>query len=108
MIVPFEALRDVISIEDAAGESAYGETFAQSRDMWASVQDIERLITNDQGTEVSIDALIIIRPEAGPVPIGSRLTFGADMYRVVKAFAIPDSHSPSHYELMARLWGVVK
>ena len=106
MIVPFEALRNVITIEDAAGEGALGETFAASREVWASVQYIERLVTNEMGVQLTADTLVIIRPEAGPVAIGSKVTIGSEQYRVTKGFPIPDTHSPSHYELTVRLWGV--
>lgn len=105
MIVPFSVLREAITIENAAGEGALSPTFDDPRDVWASIQDIERLVVDEMGQQITIDTMTIIRPEAGPVPGGSRITTERGIFRVVKCFPIPDSHRPSHYELMLRSWG---
>ncbi len=105
MIVPFSILRDIITIEDAAGEGALGPTLATPRTAWASIQTIERLVVDEMGQQVTIDTMTIIRPEAGPVKAGSKVTFeNGETYRVVKQFPIPDYRRPSHYELMLRSW----
>jgi hypothetical protein len=109
VIIPFSALRDVITIEDAAGDGALGPTFSSPRNVSASIQDIERLVLDEMGQQTTIDIMTIIRPEAGPVKPGSKVSLpNGDTYRVVKAFPMPDYRRPSHFELMLRSWGVVE
>lgn len=105
--VPTSLLRQTISVENLLGSGAYGDTFAAVRTMRASVQHTENFVEGERGQQRVIDTVVIIRPEDGPVPVGSRVTSGTDTFRVVKTFPIPDAHSPSHYELMVSRWEVI-
>lgn len=106
MRVPSEALRQRITIEKYAGEGALGSTFGAPVSARASVQPTQALVVDYKNDAVSVDTVVIVRPEVGPVDPGSRVTIDGKMFRVVKAFAIPDGHHPSHYELMVHSWAV--
>ena len=104
MRIPHEALRETITVEDYEGSGAYGATFAAPRSVRASVQNTDRLLVDTHGRQVLSNILILIRPEAGPVPVESKLTWGAETLRVVRVFPVPDSVRPSHWELTAGPW----
>lgn len=82
-----------------------GGGFGDAREVRASVQQTSSFSVEWKDEEVIINTLIIIRPEAGPVAAGSRVVIGAEEFRVVKSFAIPDGFHPSHYELAVMSWG---
>jgi hypothetical protein len=111
--IPYTALRQELVLEKAEGQGAYGATFADPVLLRASVQHTQQLVTDWKNETITINTLVIVRPEAGPVPPGSKVTIADaavvqgedDVYRVVKSFPIPDGHSPSHWELMCALWG---
>lgn len=105
MRVPHEALRQRVTVENKAGEGAYGATFEAPRVVRASIQHTQALVSDWKNDQVTIDTVMIIRPEDGPVPIGSKVTQGTTSFVVVKGFAIPDDFRPSHYELMLAAWG---
>ena len=47
---------------------------------------------------------VVIRPEAGPVPVESRVTFAGNKYRVVEAYPVPDARRPTQWELTLAKW----
>ena len=104
MRVPHALLRDTIAIEDYGGSGGMGPTFSASRNVRASVQATDRLVTDAQGRVVSTVSRVVIRPEAGPVPPESRVTFAGRKYRVVEAYPVPDARRPSQWELTLAAW----
>ncbi len=104
MRIPNEALRETIQIEDYDGAGAYGVVLAPARTIRASVQQTDRLVVDTNGRQMLASALIMIRPEAGPVSIESKITWGDEVLRVVRAFPIPDTFRPSHWEITAVPW----
>lgn len=104
MRVPHEALRQTISIEDAMGSGAYGSILGEPRAVPASVQHTMGLVTDEMGVQAIDRTMVIVRPEAGPILVGSRVTNNGETYRVVKAFPLPDDRSPSHWEVIMELW----
>lgn len=104
MRVPNHALRESISVQDAAGNGARGPVHGAARTIRAAVQPTSKLITNSRGVEVVADFLAIIRPEAGPVPVESRVTWAGAVYRVETAVPMPDTRRPSHWELYLVRW----
>ncbi len=105
MRIPNEALRQRITIAQPGGSGAYGPVFGASRDVKASIQQITSLTVDWKDEEVVVSTMAIVRPEDGPVPIGSKVTGDGQEFVVVKCFPIPDGFRPSHYELMLRSWG---
>lgn len=104
MRVPHEALRETIVIEDYRGAGAYGVALEDPRSVPANVQRTERLEVTTHGRQVLASTLIIIRPEAGPVPIESKVTWNDEQFRVIRAFPVPDTRRPSHWELTVAPW----
>jgi hypothetical protein len=104
MRVPHEALRESIVVEDYRGAGAYGVAFEDPRILRANVQRTERLEVTTHGRQLLATTLVIIRPEAGPVPVESKVTWNGDEFRVVRAFAVPDTRRPSHWELSIAPW----
>lgn len=107
MRVPHEALRETIVIEDYRGAGAYGVALEDPRTVPANVQRTERIELTTHGRQVVGTTLIIIRPEAGPVAIESKVTWNGDQFRVIRAFAVPDTRRPSHWELTVSPWETV-
>lgn len=105
MRVPRELLRDTVTIEDFGGSGARGPVYDAPRSVRGSVQPTSRLATSQNaatgsfGVTVVIDALVVIRPEDGPVRPESRVTARGVGYRVVQSYPMPDERRPSHYEL---------
>lgn len=99
MRAPHVILRETITIQDFAGSGARGPIYAASRSARASVQPTSKLASDAHGNQVAVDALAIVRPEAGPIPIESIVTWLGQRYRVAQAFPMPDSRRPSHWEL---------
>lgn len=95
-----------MTIEDLTGEGAYGPAFAAPREVRCSAQQTASTITEWKGEQIVVNWMVIIRPEDGPVPVGSKVTIDGDTYRIVKAFPMPDGFRPTHWELMAYSWGV--
>lgn len=104
MRVPHEMLRETVVVEDYRGAGAYGVAFEDPRDVRANVQRTERLEVTTHGRQLLATTLMIIRPEAGPVPIESKITWNGDQFRVIRAFAVPDTRRPSHWELTVAPW----
>jgi len=103
--VPYEALRQRVTIRDLTGHGSYGPVFARRRTVRASVQQTQALVTDWKNDQIVITDLVIVRPEDGPVPAESLVIDGERNFRVVKCFPIPDDFHPSHYELMVKSWG---
>lgn len=107
MRIPYAALRQRMTVEDYQGEGAYGASFGDPReDLHASIQQTQAIVVNWKDEQITVDTMVLIRPEDGPVAAGSRVTINGKTYQVVKAFPIPDEFRPSHYELMVNLWSV--
>lgn len=99
MRVPRSLLRDTAEIEDYIGSGARGPQYQVLRVVRCSVQATNKFMASDDGRNVFITVAMIIRPEDGPVPVESKVTFAGSEYRVVKTFAYPDARRPSHYEV---------
>jgi len=99
MRVPSELLRFNVTVEDFAGTGALGPVYGESRVVRASVQSTLQMVQNAAGQTVTIDTLLIVRPEAGPIRPESRVTARSTLYRVVRCYAMPDERRPSHYEV---------
>lgn len=106
MRVPRQLLREQIVVEDYAGAGARGPVYAAARTVRASVQQTSRLMIDERGRQLTIDALVIVRPEDGPVRPESRIAWAGSTFRVERAYPMPDSRRPSHWELaLTRLAG---
>ena len=99
MRIPHQLLRETVSIEDFAGSGARGPVYSPARSVRGLVQQTSRLMNDLHGNQVPIDALLLVRPEDGPVPVESKVTWLTTIYRVGQALPMPDSRRPSHYEL---------
>jgi len=106
MRIPHTALRSTVSIENYSGDGSLGPSFAAARDVRVSFQWTDMYRMEWKNEMSTIRAWVLMRPEDGPVPIGSRVTYGTEKFRVVQSLIIPDEHSPSHYELVLSEWGV--
>jgi len=103
--VPRQLLRELILVEDFGGSGARGPLFeAREKPVRASVQPTMKLFTDASGQQYAIDALVIIRPEDGPVRPESKITARGEKYRVVRTYPMPDERRPSHYELAVSKW----
>ena len=108
MRIPHSVLRQDIVIERFAGQGARGPTFEQPELVKASAQSIEDLRVDWKDEEILVRYMVIVRPEVGKVPLGSRVTIEGvegEAFRVIKAIPSPDYHRPTHYELMLMSWG---
>lgn len=105
MRVPHETLQERVTIEDYLGDGSLGPTFAAGRVVRASVQPTTRLITDSMGVVVTVVSVIIIRPEAGPVPAESRVTDPSGRkFRVIQGDPFPNARRPVHWELTVARW----
>ena len=98
--VPSFLLRDRVTIEPYAGSGAYGDTYGTPRVVKAHVEPTNRLAIARDGQTVRAEAVVILRPEDGPVPVESRLVWGGVTFRVLTAGGLPDEVNPSHRELL--------
>lgn len=106
MRIPHSVLRQRITIERFAGQGARGPTFAAPEpNVHASAQSIENLRVEWKDEEVLVQYMVMVRPEVGKIPLGSRVTIDGEVFRVVKSIPSPDYHRPTHYELMLMSWG---
>jgi len=97
--VPNAMLRDTVTLERFEGSGAMGTLYAEPETIRAAVQPTSRLVTDQNGRTVTIDALAIIRPEVGAVRPESRITSRGVTYRVFNCQPTPDERRPTHYEL---------
>ncbi len=67
--------------------------------MAAQLQRTDEVLPDSRGVQVVIQDLCIVRPEDGPVVAESRVTNGADEYRVIRCYAMPDTRRPYYYQL---------
>jgi hypothetical protein len=102
--IPRQLLRDVITIRDFAGSGSLGPTFGAPRTLRASVQPTTRVIVGPDGRNLQCSAMILIRPEDGPIRPESRVTYPPDAYRVLVCEPMPDRRRPTHYEILAETW----
>lgn len=99
MRIPTHLLRETISVQDYAGPGAKGPAYAAARSLRASMQPTSRLVTDPTGRTVTVDLVALVRPEAGQIPVESRVTWAGGTYRVVQVVPMPDTRRPSHWEL---------
>ena len=81
-----------------------GPVFGTARAVRASVQATGKLLTNAEGQVVSTVSRVVIRPEDGPVAVGSKVTFVGEHFRVVEAYPVPDARRPTQWELLLSRW----
>lgn len=98
--IPGFLLRDRITIRNYTGSTAYGAGHGEARTVKAKVEPTNRLIVGPGGNSLQARATALIRPEAGPVPVESKVTWGGKEYRVLAAGALPDEFRPTHRELV--------
>lgn len=104
MRVPKELLRDTLTVRDFVGSGARGAVYGEPRTVKAQIQPTARVWIERDNTGVSqdIDALVVIRPEDGPVTVESIIEssqVGGQKWRVIRAYAMPDERRPYHWEL---------
>lgn len=104
MRTPRQALREWLYVEDYRGSGSYGATYGLPRKIKANVQPTGILMEEGAQLQSYDTALVIIRPEDGPVPLESRITHLGIEYRVTHMYPIPDSYRPDHYELRMGRW----
>ena len=106
MRIPHEVLRQSLTLERYLGTGARGPTFAGAEaNIHCSAQSIENLRVDWKDEEVLVQYMVMVRPELGRVPLGSRVTIDGQAFRVVKAIPSPDWFRPDHIELMCTSWG---
>lgn len=98
--IPGFLLRDRITISNYSGSNAYGVNTGAPRTVKAKVEPTNRLIIDRAGNQARAEATAMIRPEDGPVPVESKVTWGGKEYRVLAAGALPDEVNPTHRELV--------
>lgn len=101
MRVPNELLRNEITVRTYEGSGARGAVYNEPRTVKAQVQPTARVWIERDNTGVSqdIDALIVVRPEEGPIGVESLITYAGEKFRVIRSYAMPDERRPSHIEL---------
>lgn len=99
MRIPNHLLRETISVQDFAGSGAKGPTYSTTRSLRAAMQPTSRLVTDATGRTVTVDLVALVRPEAGPIPVESRVVWNGATYRVVQAVPYPDTRRPTQWEL---------
>lgn len=107
MRIPNETLRQRAVVETYMGEGARGPTFAPPvADVPVSSQVMAKIRVDWKDEEFLVTHMVLARPEVGATfALGSRVTIGEEVLRVVKAFASPDDFRPTHFELMCASWG---
>lgn len=61
-----------VTCRDKTGEGAYGPVHAAARTIRrCQVDETSRMVRSSTGAEVLSTATVVIRPEHGPVPVGS-------------------------------------
>ncbi len=94
-----------VTVEDKTGDGAYGPVFAAARTVRrCRVEDKRSLVRDSDGQEVVSMARLFLRPESGPVPVGSKVTLrpGAPDERIAVVITAAHHHTPpapEHYEL---------
>lgn len=101
MRVPNELLRSEIVVRTYEGAGARGPAYSEPRTVKAQVQPTSRVWVerDNTGTSQDIDALIVVRPESGPIGVESLVEYGGDRFRVIRSYAMPDERRPSQIEL---------
>ncbi len=91
------------------GSGARGAVYGEPRTIRAQVQPTARVWIERDNTGVSqdIDALIVVRPEDGPVTVESIVTYAdGTKFRVIRSYAMPDERRPSHWELAVTRYAI--
>ncbi len=109
MRVPKELLRYRITVRDYEGSGARGAVYGVPRVIRCQIQPTARVWVERDNTGISqdIDALIIVRPEDGPVRVESIVTTtDGSHFRVIRSYAMPDERRPSQWELAVTRYAV--
>lgn len=94
-----------VLIEDKTGDGAYGPVHATAREVRrCRVEDKRTLVRDEHGQEVVSTSRVFLRPDAGPVPAGSRVTLwpGRPHERTATVITAALHHTPpapEHHEL---------
>lgn len=104
MRVPHTLLLDTITIENHVGGSSRGPLFAAPRTVRAAVQRVRHVTFDRHGATTVTETVAIVRPEARPVPVESRVTAGGVVYRVIRESPVPDDRRPRQVELLLERW----
>lgn len=99
MRVPHQMLRRTATLRRFGGSGARGPVFEEPVSVRCAVQDTDRFVQDARGENVHVTALVVLRPEDGPVRPESVLDVVGTRYRVVQCVPMPDERRPSHYEL---------
>ena len=88
-----------ITIKNLEGTSAYGDVYATARTcQWVLVEEKTRLVRNATGAEVVSSGQVIIRPQHGPVPVGSLVTLPSGREStVIRVDHLDTPPAPEHY-----------
>jgi hypothetical protein len=106
--VPNELLRETIVIRPYGGSGARGPVYEEPISVRASVQQTQRLMTDFEGVSVTVDTLVILRPEVGVIRAESKIEWNGETFRVIRSYPMPDGRRPSQIEVaMARYAGAV-
>ena len=98
-MIPTAALPHFVTVEAFLGDSFDGENFAAaSTRLPARVTGTRRRTTAADGSDVIGDAVITIRPRS--VPVGSKVTHGSDVYRVLASSDAVELRRPVSTELI--------
>lgn len=98
-MIPTAALPHFVTVSDFLGDSFTGEDFdTPSRPLPARVVGKRRRVTAADGSDVTGDAVIVLRPRS--VPVGSKVTHGANTYRVIATADAVELRRPHSTELI--------
>ncbi len=98
-MIPTAALPHFVTVEAFLGDAFDGESFGPASVMLpARVTGHRRRVTAADGSDVTGDATITIRPRS--VPVGSKVTHGTDVYRVLAASDAVELRRPVATELI--------
>lgn len=101
MRVPGYLLRDRVTIAAYSGQTGVGPTYDPPKSgIKAHVEHTDRLAIDREGNTLRAEAVVILRPEDGPVPVESKLTWSGKVFRVLSAGGLPDEVRPTHRELL--------
>lgn len=105
MSLPRALTPHTVRVEDKTGDGGWGASFADPRTVRrCRVEDRPTLVRDASGQEVVSSTRVFLRPEDGPVPVGSRVTVrpGAPDERTAVVLSAAHHHTPpapEHYEL---------
>lgn len=94
-----------VIIRDKTGDGAYGPIFDAPRTVTrCRVEDQTRLVRDTDGHEVVSSTRLFLRPEHGPIPVGSLVTVwpASPMQRDATVIAVAYQHTPpapTHFDV---------